>query len=90
MPITFHTRLFMRIAMFFVTLFLLLDLIDRYDGVDTNQSLIGLGVGIIFTILLFFLFFARKNVDTGGEMDIATTTTSTSNSLFNSSIFDMP
>jgi Na+/melibiose symporter-like transporter len=60
MFVTIHSRFIMRIIMFMISFFLLLDFMDRYNGVDTIQGISCLGCIMIISMILFIVFFAKK------------------------------
>jgi hypothetical protein len=67
MQVDDNARFILRILMFMVSFFLMLDLIDRYQGIDTMTGIIALSMALGSIVVIFLFIFYRKHlVETPG------------------------
>lgn len=59
MKIDDNARFVLRILMFCLSFFLILDLIERYDGVDTQTGILALSMGLAAIVGIFLFIFSQ-------------------------------
>mgnify|MGYP006893305076 CR=1 FL=1 len=67
MQVDDNHRFILRMLMFIVSFFLMLDLIDRYKGIDTTTGIIALSMALGSIIAIFWFVFSRKHLVDGAS-----------------------
>lgn len=67
MQVDDNARFILRIIMFLVSFFLMLDLIDRYKGIDTTTGIIALSMALGSIVAIFLFMFSRKHLIDGAS-----------------------